>query len=296
MSNMHLVTGCAGKPHVTSADQASLHAAVLGSGNYILARGTRFAATVVNSNTVRIGSGDILMQGRHIRIDDGSTVDVAIQNGTSGYKRNDLIVVRYTRDVSTGVESADLVVIKGTATTGTASDPAITEGDIITGNAKTADMPLYRIPLNGLTIGTPVKLAEVHENFNDKIAAALLSATAYSSGQAVLSAANTNGGVVQWCRCGRTVQVNINDLGLNVSTINRSKWTAYTVATGLPAPALGQTAYEHLFIEAAQSNCGRFRVNADGSLIYYHHENDLIRGAKENTAAAFGVITYISAD
>lgn len=161
MANMHLVTGYAGKDHITAADQGSWNAAVVGSGEYVLKKGSQLAATVMTNNQIRIADGDILMQGRHIRLNEGSYVDLAISNGAQGYKRNDLIVVRYTKNSSTGVEEANLVVIKGTATTGTASDPAYTDGDIITEHDLQNDMPLYRVPLNGITVGTLVPLFTV---------------------------------------------------------------------------------------------------------------------------------------
>lgn len=161
MSNMHLVTGYAGLPHVTAADMASLYAALFGHGSYVLDRGNRFAATVVTNNSISIASGDLLLQGRHVRIEDGTTVELTIESGTSGNKRSDLIVARYTRNSSTGVEEVNLVVLKGTQTTGTPADPDYTPGNIIQDKALVADVPLYRIPLDGLTVGTPVRLFEV---------------------------------------------------------------------------------------------------------------------------------------
>ena len=93
------------------------------------------------------------------------SLSLSISNGNQGYKRNDLIVARYTKNSSTGVEDCNLVVVRGTATTGTAKDPAVTTGNILNGTDIRHDMPLYRIPLNGLTVGTPVRLATVLEGF-----------------------------------------------------------------------------------------------------------------------------------
>ena len=80
---------------MTAADQGSLNAAVFGGGAYVLPRGNKFAATIVSNNTIRIADGDIMIQGRHARLAEGSTVDLTIANGTQGYRRNDLIVARY---------------------------------------------------------------------------------------------------------------------------------------------------------------------------------------------------------
>ena len=51
MSSLHLVTGYAGKEHVTSADQGSFHANLLLIGSYVLNVGNKFAATIVSSNS-----------------------------------------------------------------------------------------------------------------------------------------------------------------------------------------------------------------------------------------------------
>lgn len=161
MANMHLVTGYAGQEHITAADQGAWNAAIVGSGEYVLEKGSKFAATVITNNQIRIVDGDILMQGRHIRLNEGGYVDLAIENGAQGYQRNDLIVVRYTKNSSTGIEEANLVVIKGTAATSGAADPEYTSGNIITDHVLQNDMPLYRVPLDGLTVGNLVPLFTV---------------------------------------------------------------------------------------------------------------------------------------
>lgn len=149
MANLHLVTGYAGQSHIKAADHGSLNAAIIGDGNYVLNRGNKFSATAITSNTVRVLDGDLLLQGRHVRLE--SYVDLTITSGTQGMKRHDLIVARYTKNNSTGVEECNLVVIKGTAAT-SPKDPAYTDGDILAGSDIQADFPLYRVELNGVNI------------------------------------------------------------------------------------------------------------------------------------------------
>lgn len=161
MGNMHLVTGYQGQDHVTAADHGSLYAAIFGNGSYVLDRGNKLAASVISSNKVRISDGDIVLQGRHIRLNEGASIELTIENGTQGYKRNDLIVARYTRNASTGIEEANLVVIKGAASTSTPADPAYNNGDILTDHAEVVDFPLYRVPLDGITVGTLEQLFDV---------------------------------------------------------------------------------------------------------------------------------------
>ena len=85
-------------------------------------------------------------------------VPLTIANGTQGYRRNDLIVARYTKAASTGIEAVNLVVIKGTPKASNPADPAYNTGDIITNHAATVDVPLYRVPLNGLNVQELVPL------------------------------------------------------------------------------------------------------------------------------------------
>ena len=163
LGNIHLVTGYAGHQHITSADQAVFNALTFGSGQYVLANGNQFAASIVTNNTINVLDGDILMQGRHIRLNEATSVDLTIENGAQGYYRNDLIVARYTKDENTGIEDANLVVIKGTAAESDPADPAYTSGDLVKDNATLNDMPLYRVQLDGLNISALVPLFDAVE-------------------------------------------------------------------------------------------------------------------------------------
>ena len=160
---MELVTGHAGEPHVTAAQDAALHAGVIGGDDYVLSTKDRFAINVVSANKVTIAGGDLVMQGYHASND--KPADLIITNGSQGQKRNDIICCRYTK-VGDSIESANLVVVKGTPTTGTPVDPTLNTTPISQG-ATTYDMALYRVPLDGITIGTPVPLFNVLKPMSD---------------------------------------------------------------------------------------------------------------------------------
>ena len=164
MANMNLVTGYIGANHVTSNDVGSFNVALFGEGQYILNRGQKFAATVETNNKLRIHDGDLIMQGRHVRINEGDIVDITIENGATDYNRNDLVVARYTKNASSGVEAVELVVIKGTPVIGVAEDPAYTVGDIVNDGAMLNDMPLYRVEINGLSLAKVTFLAQEAQN------------------------------------------------------------------------------------------------------------------------------------
>jgi hypothetical protein len=158
MANMHLVTGYAGQEHITALDQGAFNAAMIGRDQFVLKVGGNLQAQVISNNQIRILDGELMMQGRFVRLDPDTYVDLNIENGAQGMKRNDLIVARYTKNASTGVEAVDLVVIKGTAAASDPADPAFTEADMRDGTTALHDFPLWRIPLDGLNVGTPVAL------------------------------------------------------------------------------------------------------------------------------------------
>ena len=160
---VELVTGHAGKAHATAEQAAGLNAGILGLDDYVLNVHDKLKITVVSANKVTIGTGELVMQGRHVS--QGEPEDLIVTNGSQGQKRNDLIVCRYAKG-SQSVESAKLVVVRGTPTTGTPADPAVNTTSPLDGGT-TYDMPLYRIPLNGITIGTPVALFNVLKPMDD---------------------------------------------------------------------------------------------------------------------------------
>ena len=176
----HLITGYAGKEHITSADQGSFNAAVMGGGEFVMERGEQFRCQVISNNNVRIYDGDALMQGRHIIIDRNTYEETTHENGTQGYKRIDLIVLSYEKDEDSSVESVKLEVIKGAPAENNPIVPEYTKGDILNSGASKNQMPLYKIPFDGLSIGEPVKLfttvptlegmkADVDEKVDEKI-------------------------------------------------------------------------------------------------------------------------------
>lgn len=160
---VELVTGHANKAHVTAEQAAGLNAGILGLDDYVLDVHDKLKITVVSANKVTIGTGELVMQGRHVS--QGTPEDLIVTNGSQGQKRNDLIVCRYAKG-SQSVESAKLVVVRGTPTTGTPTDPAVNTTSPLDGGT-TYDMPLYRIPLDGITIGTPVPLFNVLKPMSD---------------------------------------------------------------------------------------------------------------------------------
>ena len=147
---LNLITGYAGIPHITSENDGAVNAALYGSERYVLNTGQKFAYEIISNNLIRIKDGYAMNQGRKIGLAISEYEDLTIDNGLQGVKRSDIIVIRYTKNLDTGIESADFVVVKGTS--GDAyKDPALETGNIIQGDS-VDDLPLYRVKIDGLSI------------------------------------------------------------------------------------------------------------------------------------------------
>lgn len=140
-----IVDGMTGTKHISSDDLSALNIATIGKADCVLKYGNDFKLTMASANSATLDTGVGMVGGK--RFWNQAATSLTVQSGTQGQKRNDLVVARYAK-TSTGVESITPVVVKGTPSTGTAADPATTSNDL----------KLWRIPLNGISVGTPVRL------------------------------------------------------------------------------------------------------------------------------------------
>lgn len=155
---IELVDGHGGKPHISGEDLGDFKAGILGNDGYVFNRANKLAATLNGSNSVTIatGSGILPNSGRHFRVTAPETL--TITSGTQGQNRNDLCVVRAsTSDDGTTVENAQLLILRGTPTSGTASDPETQEGDLV----------LYRFQLTGISVAEPIALFDIMVPYNE---------------------------------------------------------------------------------------------------------------------------------
>ena len=156
---MEIITGYRGTPHLTSEKERRLIRGIFGSDSVVLASGNQLEAQVLNNSTIQIKDGDLIQKGALGGISKGSTEDVTIESGSSGYNRIDLICCRYEKDADTRIESMSLVVIKGTQTSGDSPTvPSYIDGDIANGDL-VDEFPLYQVRLTGYNI-TSVERAE----------------------------------------------------------------------------------------------------------------------------------------
>lgn len=152
---IELVDGKAGVAHISSEDKAIIHQAKFSKSDVVYDWGDAFKCSMNSSNRATIGTGCASIQGLDWHITAAESV--TISNGSQGMKRNDIICAHYHRNDSSGIESVELTALKGAPNATTAADPTIPSGKILSG-AVDAYMPLWRIPLDGITVGTPVRL------------------------------------------------------------------------------------------------------------------------------------------
>lgn len=163
---MDIITGYTGKAHVTAEQDRDINQGIIGSGSYVLQTGMEMEAEVSSNNEIKIRDGVLMHQGCAASIKKNTYDSLTIINGSQGMNRIDLIVARYSRNKDSGVESLKLMVIQGTPTSGTATVPTYTKGDIQAGDY-VADMPMYQVILSGLNITEVKKVFETAPNLTE---------------------------------------------------------------------------------------------------------------------------------
>ena len=156
---MNIITGYRAEPHITAQQDRDINSAVFTTGTYILNIGSKMAATVVSANEVTIADGLIVAQGCAAEIARGTSESMSIDNGDQGMLRKDLIVLRYTKEASTGVEDMELAVIKGTPAASNPATPSYTSGSIADGDT-VVEFPIYTVNLSGITIQSVTRLVD----------------------------------------------------------------------------------------------------------------------------------------
>lgn len=154
-----LMTGATGEQNIQAADDRECLAGITGLDSYVFPTGNQLKATLVDANTITIGTGAGSLQGSRFRCSTTTTVN--IQSGTQGQYRRDIIGLHFSRETS-GREGLEFQVLTGdpAASEGAAADPAYTAGDLLKGDAE-AFMPLYRVKLSGINAADPEPLFSV---------------------------------------------------------------------------------------------------------------------------------------
>ena len=154
---VELVTGYAGKAHVSSSEDGARQAGTVGTGMYALETVDEpLKATLENANTVTVGPGDVLINGRHVQLTGSTTFAVPV--GTQGMQTSNLLVLRY-KLAEDETESVTAITLTGEPAASDPQDPTLATGSVLDGDSP-VDMPLYRVITTGIESAQPVKLFE----------------------------------------------------------------------------------------------------------------------------------------
>ena len=166
---LELVTGYKGQNHVTADQWADFNRSIYGTAA-ILPVGNKMAVEIQTANQITVKDGVAVFDGRQIYIGYGESENVAIESGTQAMLRNDIVVVKYTKNEETGVESVAFEVITGVPAVSDPVDPSYQDMDIRTG-VFTSQKAFCRVRLNGVAIEGIDMLVDVKE-INDHAFAA----------------------------------------------------------------------------------------------------------------------------
>lgn len=158
---IELVTGYQGKDHVTAEQWADFNRGIFGEAA-ILPVGNRMETAIQTANQITVKDGVAVFDGRQVYIAYGESENIAIQSGTQGMQRRDIVVLEYKRNEESGVESVQFKVINGIPAASGAKDPSVQDMDIRTG-VTVSQKPFCRVRLNGTAIEGVDALVQVKE-------------------------------------------------------------------------------------------------------------------------------------
>ena len=137
-------------PHIYAEDDAAVFQSIFGVDG-ILSVGSRFKTEIKTNNLVRLNDGVLCVGGHLGRIKYADYENCVIENGETGYNRNDLIIGSFSNNGEHTIDEMKIEVLKGKATTGIAEDPVVTQGDLYKGE-QLRQVPIARVKLEGLNI------------------------------------------------------------------------------------------------------------------------------------------------
>ena len=165
---MNIITGYRGEPHITSQMDRDVNMGIFGGGAYIANVGEKLEPTIISANTIQFADGLIIAEGCAAEIPSGTVQTVTIANGSLGMLRRDLVVARYTKDLSTSVESMELAVITGTLASLNPALPSYTTGSIAAGDTR-VDFPLFEVDLDGVNVTEVKQIAQSVDGIMDVV-------------------------------------------------------------------------------------------------------------------------------
>lgn len=165
---------------VSAENMAAAFHAMIGSSG-ILDRFNNLACTKISDNSVQLNSGIYSLRGFLLAVEPGTTANLTIDSGTTGQKRNDLVVAELVKSGGgVGIDTLQFKIIKGTSTSGIPVDPTLVQQDVNAAGV-TCQEALFRVKLDGVTITTIEAVASLIGNAAS-LAAALDNRSIVASG------------------------------------------------------------------------------------------------------------------
>lgn len=226
--------GPSAEPHIYAEDDASIFQCMFGEDG-ILDIGSKLELSIQSNNLVRMSDGVLCIGGHIGRVKYADYVDLTIDNGETGYNRNDLIIGSFSNTGEHTIDTFEPQVVKGTPATGDAVDPTLTEGSLYEGE-HLRQAAVARVRLEGLNIvgidmllpvipSIPSLKAQIDE-LNGKISAALTPVKVWEGG--LLEAGQTY-----------NFQNTISKSGLIMAKVGLTQYERYVTWSTFPATALG---------------------------------------------------------
>ena len=129
-----IITGKTGEAHVTSLDERVLNGSLLGRNTlYKLPWGSNFDISITGNFTAKVGTGIGVFQGIEFMIED--PIELTFESLGPSVYRTDLIIVEYKKDSVSGLESVEVKVKTGDASTvGNPPAPSLIQQNIWDGD------------------------------------------------------------------------------------------------------------------------------------------------------------------
>lgn len=276
MAGLELVTGYRGVEHVTAPQWADLSRGTIGD-SAILPVGGKMKVNIQTANEITISDGVVVYDGREFYIGYGSSVNLSIKSGSQGMLRRDIVVVKYSRDQDTGVESCDFEVVEGTPSESNPTDPKYSATDIRTG-VFNSQKPFCRVRINGTDIeGIDMLVKEVRslEESQGNLMSEVLNMV-YPIGSIYMSTSSANpsslfGGTwIQWGKGRVPVGIDTGQTEFNsvektggVKTVNVAHTHTVSHAHSTNAHSHTSTAHSHVGTFGYDENCF-YTTNVNG--------------------------------
>lgn len=148
---VHLVTGYSGSAHIMPQNHANMNQKIVGNGAFVFGGSLNYEKQ--SDTRIKIyteGNSIFMAYGRQVEIDEEV---VTITAGTAGKFRTDYIALVYRKDLTTGVETTSIEVIKGTEYNTAASVvPPTYSQEEITNDTTFSQIPLFCVNISETAI------------------------------------------------------------------------------------------------------------------------------------------------